>query len=386
MTKDQPSRASNPMFGPHRFKFGLFGYLHEGGNAITTVPERWSGTWEDITKLARMADSAKLDFMIPIARWKGIPGEVHNRLRSFETLTHAAALAGITEHLAVFATVHTPIVHPIFAAKAMVTIDHASRGRAGLNIVCGWNEADLKMFGLQQLEHDKRYEQGAEWFEIWSRIVSGEQQEFDFNGTYFGNMTGIIGQPPSLQRPLPAVITAGYSPAGRDYAVRNSDFLLTIVTDPDHARRELADIRGRERKIGRPGPPLEAIATVYIVCRETRKEAEDYHRYYAEEKADHKGVDFYLAARAPNAQTPEKVMRELRVRWAGGNGAIPLIGTPEDIVEQMVGLQRVGIAGAAVSLVNFNDELPFLIERVMPLMQQAGLRAASSERVRLTGS
>ena len=85
-------------------------------------------------------------------------------------MTEAAALAGVTERIALFATVHVPMVHPVFAAKALATIDHASHGRAGLNIVCGWNPEEFGCFGLEMIED--RYGQGIEWFEIMSRIYT----------------------------------------------------------------------------------------------------------------------------------------------------------------------------------------------------------------------
>ena len=37
-------------------------------------------------------------------------------------------------------------------------------GRAGLNIVCGWNPEEFGCFGLEMIED--RYGQGLEWFEI----------------------------------------------------------------------------------------------------------------------------------------------------------------------------------------------------------------------------
>ena len=38
--------------------------------------------------------------------------------RSFETLTHGAALGAITQKIAIFSTVHVPLVTPAFGAKA----------------------------------------------------------------------------------------------------------------------------------------------------------------------------------------------------------------------------------------------------------------------------
>ena len=86
------------------------------------------------------------------------------------TLTFAAGLAGVTRNIALFSTVHVPMAHPVFAAKALATVDHASNGRAGLNIVCGWNPEEFAMFGLDLI--DKRYEQGLEWFEILSASIA----------------------------------------------------------------------------------------------------------------------------------------------------------------------------------------------------------------------
>ena len=80
-----------------------------------------------------------------------------------QTLTHAAALAAVTSNIAIFATVHVPLVHPVFAAKALMTIDHVSRGRAGLNIVCGLESGRVRhVSGHHQSKHDARYDQGLE--------------------------------------------------------------------------------------------------------------------------------------------------------------------------------------------------------------------------------
>ena len=63
-----------------------------------------------------------------------------------------------------------------------------------------------------------------------------------------------------------------------------------------------------------------------------------------------------------------------RKRYAGGLSSHPLIGRPERIVDELVRLQAAGIDGVTLSFVNFKDELPFFIERVLPLLRQAGLR------------
>jgi hypothetical protein len=157
--------------GNHPFKLGLFRMNCAGGPAITKAPERWKAEWDDIVAVAQMADDAGFEMILPLARWRGYGGQIDNAAWSFETMTQGAALAALTRNAAIFVTVHVPLVHPVFAAKAVATIDHVSHGRVGLNIVCRWNQDEFGMFGMNMLDHEARYDQGYEWFEIFSRLI-----------------------------------------------------------------------------------------------------------------------------------------------------------------------------------------------------------------------
>ena len=63
------------MYNANALKIGVFGANCSSGRSATTVPERWSASWPDCLRLARVADAAGIDFMLPIARWKGYGGE-----------------------------------------------------------------------------------------------------------------------------------------------------------------------------------------------------------------------------------------------------------------------------------------------------------------------
>ena len=152
------------------FKIGIFAANCSGGIACTTVPERWEPTWENNLEITRMADERGLDFMLPLGRWAGYGGMTDHNGTSFETLTWAGGLLASTKNILVFSTIHVALVHPVFAAKQMVTADHIGQGRFGLNIVCGWNEEEFRMFGLGLDEHERRYELGQEWLDIVKRI------------------------------------------------------------------------------------------------------------------------------------------------------------------------------------------------------------------------
>ena len=356
--------------GPNAFKLGLFGLNTDGGIAITKVPERWRARWDDIAEVVRLADRSGFDFLLPIARWKGYGGETNVRNACFETLTYGGALAAMTERLFIFSTVHVPVVHPVFAAKALTTIDHVSHGRAGLNIVCGWHQAEFDMFGLAQGAHDDRYERGREWHEILSRIYTEEGHPFDYKGRFY-DLKGVTGGPTPVQRPWPFTMSAASSPAGRAFAMATSDMLFDTFRDIETGKRQLAAITEASAKAGR-AEPLGVCTACHVVARETQAEAEAYYRHYADTNMDADAVDFHVGTTKAN-RIVDAAMIEDRVRRAAGLSSYKLVGTPEHIAEQLIVIHRAGFIGTTLSFVNFKDELPFFIERVMPLIRRAGL-------------
>jgi alkanesulfonate monooxygenase SsuD/methylene tetrahydromethanopterin reductase-like flavin-dependent oxidoreductase (luciferase family) len=363
-------RTPSPMTGLNPFKLGIFSENADGGLALTTVPERWRASWADIVAVAQMADRAGLEFVLPIARWKGYGGKTDARGHSYETLTHGAGLAALTQRIAIFSTVHVPLVHPVFAAKAMATIDHIAGGRAGLNIVCGWNQPEFDMFGVTQA--GDRYAQGLEWHEIFSRVLTSAEP-FDFTGTYF-TCKRVESAPGMFGGGLPVTMSAAFSPPGRDFAARTSDFLLTTLHEIESGRKDIADIAMRAAALDRH---LGVFATAHVVVRESQAEAEDYYERYAVELADHGAVDNHMRMKKEMANSYDPKAFDLyRKRFAGGTGTYPLIGTPGKIVEEMAEMHRIGFAGTTLSFVNFREELPFFIDRVLPLMVRAGLRLA----------
>jgi len=354
----------------HKVKLGVFSTNADGGLAITRVAERWTATWDDNVAAARIADEAGLDFFLPIARWAGFGGETKSREWSFETFTWAAGLAAVTKRLTVFSTVHVPLVHPVYAAKALATVDHVSNGRAGLNIVCGWNPAEFAMFGATPDE--KAYDRAAEWIDIVERAY-GPDAPFDFEGVYY-KLKGVISRPASIQRPRPVTMNAAFGAPGRDFAAAHCDFLFSTFSDIADGRAHLADIRARSAKAGRD---VGAYTVGHVVCRPTQAEAEDYYDRYALREADQAAVDNHMAGKKQfSASHDPEAYTRYRQRFAGGAGTYPLIGTPQRIAETIAAISAEGWEGMALSFVNYTAELPYFCDQVLPLLRQADLRAS----------
>ena len=87
-------------------------------------------TWDESVRIARAAERAGFEAIIPVARWRS-PSSSRGASshRSFETFTWAAGLAASTTTIQVFAKVHIPTVHPVRAACGFRLHDPAEQGK-----------------------------------------------------------------------------------------------------------------------------------------------------------------------------------------------------------------------------------------------------------------
>jgi FMNH2-dependent dimethyl sulfone monooxygenase len=360
------------MYGSNRLQIGLFGANCSSGRAVTMVPERWSGNWPDNRRLARMADDAGIDFLLPIGRWKGYGGDTDYQGATLETITWASGLLASTSRITVFGTVHAPLFNPVIAAKEMVTADQIGEGRFGLNIVVGWNEGEFQMFGVTQREHEQRYEYAQEWIDVIKMIWS-DRQDFDFEGTYL-KLKGIRGKPKPCGGTRPVIMNAGASPTGQAFAIRNCDafFLQASRTSLDETAGRVAKAKDQAREFGRE---LGVYTVGVITCKPTPKEAKDYYHHCIVEHADWSAVDGILGLKNISPQTvPMEEYLTQRSHYAQGMGGLPIVGDPDDVARQLIDLSKAGLTGIAVSFVNYIDELPYFCDEVLPRLERAGIR------------
>ncbi|MBV9250055.1 MAG: LLM class flavin-dependent oxidoreductase [Acetobacteraceae bacterium] len=371
------ARQRHPLFGPNRFKLGIFSANCDGGLTMSLAPERWQANWDDIVAMTKIADDSGIEFILPVAKWRGYQGKANIYGRSFETLTHGAALGVLTKRIGIFATVHVPIVTPAFGAKAIATIDHVTHGRTGLNIVCGWNQAEFDLHGVT-IEQDTRYDHGLEWFRIWSRMLQGGP-EFDWNGRFF-KLKHVHTNPVSVQRPWPVVMSAGFSPRGRDFAARAADALFLNVTELDQVPPLLANVAEYMTRYQRT---ISVFTMGHVVCRPTRKEAEEYFHYFAEEMADTEGQAYYRGTRGVTVPDGAgAIARPLETRFTRTGkrydgaypGSYPFVGTPDDVAEEMARMSAAGLAGVTVAFVDYLKEIPYFVQEVLPRLERLGLR------------
>jgi alkanesulfonate monooxygenase SsuD/methylene tetrahydromethanopterin reductase-like flavin-dependent oxidoreductase (luciferase family) len=381
-TMETPVLAAAPsmtaraaMYNGHALKIGLFGANCSSGRAVTLVPERWSGSWADNVRLARMADDAGIDFLLPIARWKGYGGDTDYQGATFETVTWACGLLASTRRITVFGTVHAPLFNPLIAAKEFVTADHIGEGRFGLNLVVGWNEDEFVMFGVRQRDHDTRYAYAQEWLDAVKRAW-GAEEDFNIDGEYI-KLAKVRARPKPYGGTRPLIMNAGASETGRAFALRNCDAFFTnaLRRQADETAQHVRDVKAEAASYGRE---IDVYTVGVVTCRPTGQEAEEYYRHCTFENADWSAVDLILAKKNINRETVgDARFHEHRLGYANGMGGVPVLGDPDSVAGQLAALSRAGLRGIGVSFVNYLDELPYFCAEVLPRLARMGLREGS---------
>jgi dimethylsulfone monooxygenase len=370
-------RASVPLLNDENaFKLAVFGVNVSGGCAMTTADGTIHVDWAESRRIARAADAAGLDALVPVARWKGAGGSTNFNDRSFETFTWAAAIAAVTERLQPMATIHVPTAHPLRVAKEAATVDHISGGRFGLNIVAGWNEPEFAMFGIQQRQHDEKYAVAAEWATVVHRLWA--EDTFDFSGEYFAG-TGLHSSPQPVQSPGPLIMSASASPVGQEFAAANAEINFIQAADLEAHRAKAAWVRSlAKEKFDRQ---ISVMGMGYVVCADTEKEARRFRDYYVEEKGDWACAAAMINVAEQNVESVDVGARAVMQSLIAGYAAMPLVGTPEQIVEGMMAMSEVGLDGCTLSWVDYELGISQYAEQIHPLLVEVGLRAPKPSTV-----
>jgi alkanesulfonate monooxygenase SsuD/methylene tetrahydromethanopterin reductase-like flavin-dependent oxidoreductase (luciferase family) len=259
----------------------------------------------------------------------------------------------------------------VVVAKQLATLDQIGGGRAGLNIVAGWNKPEYEALGLTLPDdHETRYGYAREWFDVvkalWTRT-----EAFDWEGKHF-QLRNVLGDP-RPEAPLPILNAAGSS-QGREFAVRNADFLFTPCIDLARSKDEVAALKAQGTKAGKK---LGVMTFSHVVCRPTEKEARDYLEYSGKTNADWEAVDNLVRLQFAHAQSiPHDLPALIRDRMAAGHGGFPLVGTPEQVAEGILALHAAGFDGTTLSFVDYAEEFPYFRDTVLPILADAGIRAA----------
>jgi FMN-dependent oxidoreductase (nitrilotriacetate monooxygenase family) len=381
--------------------------------------------------IAQTAERAKFDliFLADAAATRDGPLEVLSRwpqyMAYFDPLTLLAGIAAVTRHIGLVATATTSYNEPYNIARRLASLDHMSAGRAGWNVVTSSNLAEAYNFGREEhFKHDARYDRAHEFVDVVRGLWdSWEDDAFVLDreaGRYFDpsklHVLDHKGEHFSVRGPLnvarspqgqPVIFQAGSSETGRELAARTAECVFTPQHTLERAQEFYRDLKGRMTKYGREPDDLKVMPGLNPVVGRTRKEAEEKHEYL--QSLIHRDVGLELLSNAVagydlrgcdiDGQLPEAVdtwksnagttshrdvvrwareekltVRQLYQRFAGARGQRTLIGTPEEIVDDMEArFVNHGVDGFLIQPPTLPGGLEDFIELVMPELRRRGL-------------
>ncbi|MFT8243536.1 LLM class flavin-dependent oxidoreductase [Roseomonas sp. BN140053] len=365
--------ARNPLFNDRKLKLGTFCTNLSGGCTMSDIPGILQADWPSSLALAQLADAMEFEAIVPVGRWKGFGGSTDFNGAGFECFSWASAMAASTKHSGIFATSHVPTIHPLMAAKQATTIDHVSNGRFTLNVVTGWYQPEIEMFGAAMMEHDRRYDSAAEWLHVIKRLWT-EDEPFDFDGEFYHLKQAVV-RPKPIQKPHPAVMSAGASTKGRHFAAKYADVGFTNLDahDLDSLRAKVDSFRELARK--EYGREIQVWTNSYIFHGDTEADARRYYHHTVHERGDWEGVENLVSIMGINSQSiPAPALQNLKEHFIAGWVGFPLIGTSDQIVDGLQTLARAGFDGTLLSWPRYLEDMRRFQAETLPLVVQAGLR------------
>ena len=208
-----------------------------------------------------------------------------------------AAMARVTKHLGLTATMSTSFYHAYHIARTFASLDHISGGRAGWNIVTSGNPAEAANFGLDTLEERvSRYDHADEVLEacmtLWNTwepdalrldkerglFADPEKVHFvQYEGKSVRTRGGLTTPHPPQGHPV--LMQAGSSPRGRDFAARWAEVVFTVQQELPLMQEFYADMKQRVAAQGRDPAHCAILPALDVITAATEEQAR--------EQADH---------------------------------------------------------------------------------------------------
>ncbi|PHJ66493.1 nitrilotriacetate monooxygenase [Nostoc linckia z18] len=342
-------------------------------------------------RLAQTAERGKFDMLFladGLAVWdQGKGREAFSRSGQFsvhfEPLTLLSALSVVTEHIGLVATASTTYDEPFHLARKFASLDYLSGGRAGWNVVTSSAEAAAKNFSREEhLEHSLRYERAREFLEVTSKLWDSWEDDaflrdkesgiyFDPDKLHIPNHKGeyfSVRGPLNVARPIqgyPVIVQAGSSEAGQDLAAQTAEAIFTAQQTLAEAQVFYSSVKGRLSKYGRSPDHLKIMPGVFPVIGRTEEEAKEKYQQLQElihpsvglgllsgligghdlskypldgplpDLPDTNGGKSRLQLITDLARRENLTIRQLYLWIAGARGHRTILGTPEQIADQL---------------------------------------------------
>lgn len=383
--------------------------------------------FEFIKQQALVAERGKFDMLFLAdgvsAGYQSTGFEQHSSL-SFEPYTLLSGLAAVTSKIGVVGTVSTTFNEPFNVARKFASLDHLSGGRAGWNVVTSAGLEAANNFGLKdEPTHAQRYKRAEEFVDVTKKLWDSWEDDavvYDkehgqyvnrekvHQVNYEGQFLSVTG-PLNIARPIqgyPVVVQAGSSEAGKELAAHTAEVIFTAWQTLEEAQAFYSDVKSRLAKYGRHPDKLKIMPGVYPIVGKTIEEAQakrqqlldlipeslgvallsqqlgvDLSSYPVDKPlpklpdiSEINGMKSRFQLIKDLAKREQLTIRQLYQHIAGARGHREIIGTPEQIADQLQEWFEQGAAdGFNIMPPTFPDGLNDFVDLVIPELQKRGI-------------
>jgi F420-dependent oxidoreductase-like protein len=286
-------------------------------------------SWDDWLALAHACEENGVEALYRSDHYLSTAGA--GDLGSLDAWTEIAALGARTERVRL-GTLVSPVTfrHPAVLAKAVVTADHASRGRVEVGMGAGWLEAEHRSYGIGFPDRRTRLERLAEQVEIVHRLLT--ERRTTFEGRHY-QLEDCECLPKPLQRPRPPLIVGGSAGRGTlEPAARFADEYNTIFASVDEVRERRRKLDAACRRADRdPSTIRFSLMTGFAVGTDRSEARERMRRRLARTRTD---------------EDPDDALRQKR-DW--------IVGTVDEAVEKLRAYEDAGLDGVMLQHLDHTD-------------------------------
>lgn len=280
---------------------------------------------EDAVRLAVQAERLGFDSVWGndhVTTQAYVRAEFHDPPRYYDPFGYLSYVAAVTDRIRLATAIMVlPFRDPVVAAKQVATLDQLSKGRAVLGVGIGAYREEFE--AMQPGRRLNRGQHAAEAMQAMTALFT--QRRATFLGEWV-SFKDVESYPKPVQVPLP-ILSGGNAPGSRTRAAHYGHGWLPACLTPQEVRRGLADIHTQAAAVGRELPAtFEVALQVAVIMAPTREEA--WNRFRRSQIYTH-------LVSLSKSTLKDQGIEDLAAR--------NLIGTPDDVAEQIEAYRGAGV-------------------------------------------
>ncbi|GAA3713654.1 LLM class flavin-dependent oxidoreductase [Streptomyces tremellae] len=317
------------------------------------------------------------------------PDDRTDRVRGrLDAVLVAARVAPLTRHIGLVPTAVVTHTEPFHLSKAVATLDHVSRGRAGVRVRVSVRQDEADHFGRRTLPRlspetintaegqravGGLFQEAGDYVEVARRLWDSWEDDaeirdaatgrfvdrdklhyIDFEGPYFSvKGPSITPRPPQGQ---PVVTALAHSSVPYALVGQSADVGYVTPHSTGEARAIVAEVREAQAAAGRAAEPLHVFGDLVV----------------------------FLGSSQPAAEERRARLDDLAGAPYSSDAEV-FTGTPEGLAELLLDRRQAGLSGFRLRPGVHGHDLPAIVRGLVPELQRRGVFRRSYEAGTLRG-